>query len=89
MTAGWDRTARLWDSGNGAQIAKYTHDYPLRDAAFSPDGRALITVRETAQVRYILLDVAQLLRLADERITRKLTDVECHRYLRVEHCPVD
>jgi WD40 repeat protein len=89
VTAGWDRTTRLWDSGSGAQLAKYTHDYPLRDAAFSPDGRALTTVGETAQVRYILLDVAQLLSLADERITRKFTDVECQRYLRLEHCPVE
>jgi WD40 repeat protein len=86
-TGSWDRTARLWDANTGAPLASYTHDQPLVRSAFSPDGLALITVSETAQVRHIPLDAAQLLRLANERATRSLNALECKRYLGLESCP--
>jgi WD40 repeat protein len=86
-TVSWDRTARLWDASTGQELARYTHDDPLHDVIFSPDGTALITVSEAAQVRYIPIDPQALLHLADERATRALTALECQVYLDLQSCP--
>jgi WD40 repeat protein len=86
-TVGWDRTARVWDSATGKLLATYTHDHALSGVAFSPDGQALTTVGETAEMRYIPLDHAALLAMAEKRATRALTAPECLRYLNLVRCP--
>jgi len=52
VTASNDRTARVWDSDTGKQIAKLVHDEPIRSAAFSPDGRRIVTASadQTARI---------------------------------------
>jgi WD40 repeat protein len=85
-TVGWDRTARIWDAASGSLLAKYTHEHPLTNTAFSPDGAALITVSEAGEVRYIPLDAARLLEIADQRATRELTPAECQHYLNLDRC---
>jgi WD40 repeat protein len=69
-TASWDRTALVWDAVTGRQLARYSHDEPVRDLAFVANGSALLTVTESAQLRHIPLDHAALLQLADARTTR-------------------
>ena len=86
-TVSWDHTARLWDAKSGQQLATYLHDDQLRLLTFSPDSHALMTVSEGAQVRYIPIDPNQLAHLADDRVTRPLTAVECRVYLGSETCP--
>jgi WD40 repeat protein len=88
-TVSWDHTARVWDATTGLPVATYLHDDQLRDLAFSPDSKALITVTETAVARYIPLEPARLLQIADERATRALTPVECQTYLRRDRCPTE
>lgn len=85
-TASWDRTARVWDAETGRQLAAYTHDEPLSDVMFSPAGSALITISEAGRMRFIPLDNAELLEMADARATRKLSPAECKRYLDHDEC---
>jgi WD40 repeat protein len=44
VTAGWDRTVRLWDVGTGKEVRSLRgHGAPVYSAAFSPDGLRLAT----------------------------------------------
>jgi len=44
VTAGEDRTARVWDAATGAQRAVIRERNPIRDAVLSPDGRLVATI---------------------------------------------
>jgi WD40 repeat protein len=85
-TASWDRTARVWDADSGRRLAAYTHAHPLSRVMFAPGGSALITVSEAGELRHIPLDSAELLEMAEQRATRRLTPVECQRYLDLDTC---
>ena len=37
-TASFDRTARVWDSATGLEVARVTHEDQVTRLAFSPDG---------------------------------------------------
>jgi WD40 repeat protein len=41
VSAGLDRTVRLWDVWNGRHIAAFTADRPLDSCRFSPDGSTI------------------------------------------------
>jgi len=44
VTASYDRTARIWDTATGQQIALLRgHDGALSSASFSPDGKLIVT----------------------------------------------
>ncbi|MCI0541813.1 MAG: hypothetical protein L0Z50_41990 [Verrucomicrobiales bacterium] len=44
-TASHDQTARIWDTESGRALTPpLAHPYPVREAAFSPDGRGLLTL---------------------------------------------
>jgi WD40 repeat protein/tetratricopeptide (TPR) repeat protein len=51
LTASFDRTARIWDTRTGRQLAVFTHDESLLDAAYSPDGKRVATVPGDKTVR--------------------------------------
>lgn len=42
-TASSDKTARLWDTASGAEIAQFRHDRPVSAVKFSPDCRLVAT----------------------------------------------
>jgi WD40 repeat protein/tetratricopeptide (TPR) repeat protein len=44
VTAGDDRTARVWDVATGASVAVLRHDQRVRRVQFSSDGRRLLTL---------------------------------------------
>ncbi|MGH3077810.1 MAG: WD40 repeat domain-containing protein, partial [Gaiellaceae bacterium] len=60
-----------------------------RRVAFSPDGKLLAGVRQELSTRFVgapvvrvwTLDPERLLRIARSRVTRRLTEDECRRYL--------
>lgn len=55
--------------------------------SFSPDGTRLASAGADGSVRTYTLQLDDLVALARARLTRALTDEECHKFLHVEGCP--
>jgi WD40 repeat protein len=87
-TGSWDATTKLWDVETGDELLTLAgHANGVIDADFSPDGRFLATSSGDRTVRFYVLDLEELLALAQSRVTRSLTDEECQQYLHVDQCP--
>jgi len=50
-TAGWDDTARIWETGSGQQLFSLRHDGEVNALAFSPDGTYLATASRDGAAR--------------------------------------
>jgi WD40 repeat protein len=86
-TAGADGTARLWDTETGTeQLVLHSDEGPVSSVAFSPDGDRLVTT-SVGVARVWALDLEDLIGIAEDRLTRSLTDDECRQYLHVDACP--
>lgn len=86
-TAGADGTVRLWSAASGTeQLVLRGHDGPVWSVDFSPDGDRLVSAG-FGMARVWALDLDDLVAIAQTRLTRALTDVECQQYLHVETCP--
>jgi WD40 repeat protein len=87
-SAAYDNTARIWDVATGEELLNFqSHSDRLWGLAFSPDGRRLATASFDGTVRVFVLDLAEVVALAEERLTRWFTEDECRRLLHVETCP--
>jgi WD40 repeat protein/serine/threonine protein kinase/DNA-binding SARP family transcriptional activator len=86
-----DGTARLWDIGGedlaNRQVLALGPGNDGREVAFSPDGRFLATTSSSGLVRVYLTSTAELMSLAQSRLSRSLTEAECRQYLRLSPCP--
>jgi WD40 repeat protein len=88
-SGGLDRSIRVWDMETGDQLWSLTGQAsPITDLAFSPDGKRLYAAGADGVIRPYVLDVDELMALAQSRVTRALTDEECRQYLHVESCEV-
>jgi WD40 repeat protein len=87
-TAGGDGTVRLWDPRTGEQLLVLRgHKGAANSVAFSPEGSRLASAGADGTVRIWALDVDDLVGIAENGLTRTLTDEECRQYLHTERCP--
>jgi WD40 repeat protein/DNA-binding SARP family transcriptional activator/energy-coupling factor transporter ATP-binding protein EcfA2 len=96
VTGSHDGTARVWDISDdataGQELLTLTGhdgwiDY-LNNLSFSRDGKRLATGSwQDGTVRVYVLDVPELVTLAQSRLTRSFTLEECQKYLHQAVCP--
>lgn len=88
VTASTDQTAKIWDAATGKELLTLTgHHGRVARAVFSPDSTRLATSSDDISVRVYLLRIQDLIPLAQSRITRWWTPVDCQKYLHVDQCP--
>jgi WD40 repeat protein len=86
-TASYDGTVRVWDATSGTQrLVLRGHDAIVTEVAFSPDGSRLVSGAD-GTVRVWALDLDDLIAIAQDEVTRQLTDEECREYLHLDECP--
>ncbi|MFP5334061.1 MAG: BTAD domain-containing putative transcriptional regulator [Actinomycetes bacterium] len=86
-TSSGDRTARVWDVETGLPLVTlHGHRSAVTYADFSPDGRRLVTAGQDDLVRVWALDLDDLLAMAQDAVTRPMTDQECRQYLHRDRC---
>ena len=80
-TASRDGTAKLWNVNTGRELLTIPGDGSgINNLDFSPDGTRLVTSSER-EARVYLLQLEELTDLARTRVTRRLTEEECLKYL--------
>ena len=86
-TTGRDGGTKLWDANSGELLLNlYGDGEGLIGVAISPDSKLLATVgSEFIHVYLVQLD--DLIALAETRVTRSLTEEECRQYLHLDQCP--
>lgn len=84
-----DNTAKIWDLATNQVILTLPGSKGgVGGVAFGPseDGARLFIASADGIVRSFLLQVEELLTLAESRVTRSFTLEECQRYLHLEQC---
>ncbi len=85
-TCSFDGTVRIWDLKTGAELLKL--EGGPGEIRFNSDGKLLAVDNVFDETVHIfVLDLDQLIDLAQARVTRSLTEEECHQYLHLEACP--
>jgi WD40 repeat protein len=73
-TASWDRTARLWDPDTGKEVHVFSDKaFEYRFVEFAP----------SANARLYRIHLEDLMRIARQRVPRKLTPQERAEYLHI------
>jgi WD40 repeat protein len=85
ITSGYGNT-RLWDVGTGEEIKTITTTAQVFSMDVSADGRYLYGGADGLWMVFTL-QVEDTIALANERLTRSLTDAECQQYLHLDMCP--
>jgi WD40 repeat protein len=83
-TGGEDAVIRIFDTHaeSGAQRTVLRgHAFLVSGLAFGPDGTRLTSAAPDGVVRVWALDLDELIAIAEDELTRELTDGECRQYL--------
>ncbi len=85
--SGQDGIVGIWDPTSGEQLLVLRGHYAgVFSVAFSPDGSRLASVGSEGVVRVWTLDIDELVEIAEDELTRTLTDDECQQYLHQQRC---
>ena len=82
-------TLKIWDTDSWQEVLNLPTRRRAHRGRVRPRRRALSTVSESGELRVYALDLAQLLSIAAERVSRPLTDEECLQYLHAPCGPAD
>jgi WD40 repeat protein len=78
----------IWDLGTLSKLSTLPGpNGTVTGLSFSPDGTRLATAGRDGTARIYLLEIDDLMNLAEERLTRWFTSEECRQFLHVEQCP--
>jgi WD40 repeat protein len=67
-------------------VALRGHTGAISDVSVSPDGAHAMSVGADGTVRVWALRLDDLVAIAEDGLTRTLTDAECRRYLHTDGC---
>ena len=85
--AAGDKTTTIWEVESGQRwLTLGGATSRISDLAFNSDGRHLAIASEDGAVRLYTLDLAELLNLAQARLTRDFAAGECQKYLGQASC---
>ena len=96
VTGGDDYAIKVWNVSPGASAGEqpltlYGGSNTVLDAQFSPDGKRVAVSYAfrgaPGGVRVLALDLADIVAIAQSRVTRALTNDECQKYLHLDKCP--
>ncbi len=81
ITSGGGTEIRQWDTATGRLVAEVATD-PKRPAPLLalPDGSAVLYLDADGVIRRFLVDIADVVALAEARVQRGFTETECERY---------
>jgi WD40 repeat protein/serine/threonine protein kinase/DNA-binding SARP family transcriptional activator len=78
---------RIWDTSTGKMLFTLPgHTRVVSHIEFSPDGSRLVSASADGTVRVFVLPIEELMQLAQSRLTRSLTEIECQQYLNLDSC---
>lgn len=89
-TGSEDNSARIWEVATGREMLSLPGNAGgVISVAFDPNPETdqLAVASADGIVRVFLLQIDELLTLAQNRVTRPLATEECKKYLHVEQCP--
>ena len=88
LGGGDDNQPRVWDVSTGAVLSTLPpHGTSVTGVAYSSDGTTLATIGRDGRVVMRPATLDALIALAESRVTRSLTEIECVRYLHTAACP--
>ena len=86
-SAGRDGLTNLWDAQTGELLLTLPGDGSgIQSMVFTSDGKHLVTAGGTG-LRIYVLDLYELIGLAESRLTREMTAEECQEFMHVAVCP--
>lgn len=85
-SAGGDGTVQIWDATGDVLPALRSHIGATTFVSFDPEGSRLASTGVDGAGRVWELDRAELVRIAEVRLTRGLTDDECRGFLHAARC---
>jgi WD40 repeat protein len=88
-TSGLDRIINLWNTDTGdLLLSLVSQKAVITDLEFTPDGTRLFAAGADGTIRPYVLDVDELMTMAQSHVSRSLTNEECRQYLHMDACPI-
>ena len=82
IASGAGEDVRVWDAATGTEVVQLIHgESIIYEVAFDPAGSRLVSTSDlVGLVRVWALDVDDLIKIAESRLTRTFTAAECEIY---------